>query len=531
VSANPAAAPIPLQIPPHSIDAEQAVLGGLLIDNGAFDKIGDVVTEGDFYRDDHRRIFRHISRLIEKSKPADVVTVDEAIRTSEDKDKAGGMTYLAALAGNTPSAHNVRRYAEIVHENAERRAIQAAAMSLHDRAGRGDLEDAATELAERVAAIRPKGAQWRVLDLEALSKLDPERPNFLIPDWMPAGYSCLIAGHGGAGKSAIALFLAVCMAAGILFFGLEVARRRVMFLSCEDRESVLHWRLARICSFLGVTLADLSGWLVIVDMVGKDSVLWQRDPRGGGTLTPAYEMLKRRMKAEGIEALFVDGISDTFAGNENDRGDVKRYNNALLALIPADGGLLLVGHVNRATAGNSSTGEGYSGSTGWNNVPRARWYLRPEMSQGDGEEQPTKTGRLVLDLQKSNLGRADQSMRFAWDEDAHLFLGELVESSRFDRQHQDRTEQAAIRRAMKESAAYVPGAMTGPRTAYHVLAQRPEFPASLRGAGRAETRRFWRHVETLRAMRHIDESSIARADRHQVRTLVLTDEGLRACGE
>ena len=87
-----------LRLPPHSIDAEQSVLGGLLIDNGAFDRIGDVVTDSDFYRDDHRRIFRHIARLIERGKPADVVTVDESIKASEDKDKTGGITYLAALA-------------------------------------------------------------------------------------------------------------------------------------------------------------------------------------------------------------------------------------------------------------------------------------------------------------------------------------------------------------------------------------------------------------------------------------------------
>src|SRR5229473_153239 len=95
-----------LRLPPQSIEAEQSVLGGLLIDNGAFDKIGDVVTDGDFYLDDHRRIFRHISQLISRGKPADVVTVDEAIKASEDKDKIGGMTHLAALAGNTPSTQN-----------------------------------------------------------------------------------------------------------------------------------------------------------------------------------------------------------------------------------------------------------------------------------------------------------------------------------------------------------------------------------------------------------------------------------------
>src|SRR2546423_4339521 len=119
-----------LKVPPHSIDAEQSVLGGLLIDNGAFDKVGDVVTDGDFYRDDHRRIFRHISRLIERGKPADVVTVDEAIKVSEDKDKTGGISHLAALAGNTPSAHNIRRYAEIVREKAQLRGLVALAQEL-----------------------------------------------------------------------------------------------------------------------------------------------------------------------------------------------------------------------------------------------------------------------------------------------------------------------------------------------------------------------------------------------------------------
>src|SRR5205814_8830062 len=102
-----------LKVPPHSIDAEQSVLGGLLIDNGAFDKIGDVVTDGDFYRDDHRRIYRHIARLIEAGQPADALTVHESIQASEDRDKCGGLSYFAGLAGNTPSAHNYRRYAQI----------------------------------------------------------------------------------------------------------------------------------------------------------------------------------------------------------------------------------------------------------------------------------------------------------------------------------------------------------------------------------------------------------------------------------
>src|SRR5256886_16706021 len=96
-----------LKVPPHSIDAEQSVLGGLLIDNGAFDKIGGVVTDGNFYRNDHRRIFRHVSRLIERGHPAADDTVDDAIKASDDKYKTGCITYLARPACITPAAHYV----------------------------------------------------------------------------------------------------------------------------------------------------------------------------------------------------------------------------------------------------------------------------------------------------------------------------------------------------------------------------------------------------------------------------------------
>src|SRR5438132_12069723 len=107
---------VALRVPPHSVEAEQSLLGALLIDNQAFDRVADLVTAEDFYRDDHRRIWRHISKLIEANRPADVVTVSESVEASEDKDKTGGAAYLGLLAQNTPSALNIRRYAELVRE-------------------------------------------------------------------------------------------------------------------------------------------------------------------------------------------------------------------------------------------------------------------------------------------------------------------------------------------------------------------------------------------------------------------------------
>jgi replicative DNA helicase len=142
-----------LRVPPHSIEAEQSLLGGLLLDNQAFDKIADLVSGDDFYRDDHRRLFRHISKLVEQGKPADVVTVAESVEASEDKDRTGGPAYLGSLAQNTPSALNIRRYAELVRE----RSVQRR------------LAQVATEIAE--SALGPSGKEVGQLLDEAETKI------------------------------------------------------------------------------------------------------------------------------------------------------------------------------------------------------------------------------------------------------------------------------------------------------------------------------------------------------------------------
>ena len=151
-----------LKLPPHSIEGEQSLIGGLLLDNGAWDKIGDMVGESDFYRDDHRRIFTHIRKLLEMGRPADVVTVFESIEKSNEVEQAGGLAYLAEIANNTPSAANIRRYAEIVHERAVLRKLitvgdDIAANALNP-AGR-DVKQLLDEAEARVFEIAESGAK------------------------------------------------------------------------------------------------------------------------------------------------------------------------------------------------------------------------------------------------------------------------------------------------------------------------------------------------------------------------------------
>ncbi len=173
-----------LKVPPHSIEAEQSVLGGLLLDNTAWDRIGDMVTVEDFYRDDHRRIFGHIARLIDQGKPADVVTVAESIEASPDKDKTGGLAYLGTLAQNTPSAHNIRRYAEIVHERGIMRKLAAIGNEIADSAfnplGK-DMGQLLDEAESKVFQIAETGARGRMgfNDIHQLLSQVMERVDFL----------------------------------------------------------------------------------------------------------------------------------------------------------------------------------------------------------------------------------------------------------------------------------------------------------------------------------------------------------------
>ena len=99
-----------LKVPPHSVEAEQSLIGALLLDNSAFDRVADIVADADFYRDDHRRIYRHVTRLIEAGKPADVVTVSESIDASEDKDRTGGPAYATPRSQSMTAFWTWRRF-------------------------------------------------------------------------------------------------------------------------------------------------------------------------------------------------------------------------------------------------------------------------------------------------------------------------------------------------------------------------------------------------------------------------------------
>src|SRR6478752_9527533 len=122
-----------LRVPPQSVEAEQAVIGGLMLAPEAIDRVGDLLTEVDFYRRDHRLIYRGIRELSEKNKPFDAVTLGEWFEVNGLSEQIGGPSYLIELASTTPSAANIRAYAEIVREKSVlRQLIEAGTEIVND---------------------------------------------------------------------------------------------------------------------------------------------------------------------------------------------------------------------------------------------------------------------------------------------------------------------------------------------------------------------------------------------------------------
>jgi len=149
-----------IKMQPHSIEAEQSVLGGLLLSADGWDSVAEEVTASDFYRPDHRLIFRHIAALAESSEPVDVITVADKLTAAGELDSSGGVSYLAELARNTPSASNIRAYAQVVRERSSLRKLIEAAQEIADSGFNPDgrtSDELVDEAERRIMQISEQG--------------------------------------------------------------------------------------------------------------------------------------------------------------------------------------------------------------------------------------------------------------------------------------------------------------------------------------------------------------------------------------
>ncbi|WP_434777173.1 replicative DNA helicase [Neisseria sp. Ec49-e6-T10] len=223
-----------LRIPPNSFEAEQSVLGGLLLDNVAWEKVADILTETDFYRHEHRLIFKAVARLVELARPADVITVQEELERNDELQSIGGLAYLATLAQQTPSAANIRRYAEIVRERSIMRQLAQVGTEIADSAYNPQGKEASQLLDEAENKVfqiaeSTQRAKQGFLDMPKLLKEVVERIDVLYArdnlddvTGVPTGFSdmdaktsgfqpgdlVIVAGRPSMGKTAFSMNIA-----------------------------------------------------------------------------------------------------------------------------------------------------------------------------------------------------------------------------------------------------------------------------------------------------------------------------------
>jgi len=264
-----------LKVPPNSIEAEQSLLGGLMLDHTSWDKIADVVTADDFYRKDHRLIFSAIATLAEGSNPCDVVTVSECLDNRSELDDAGGLEYIATLANETPGAANARSYARILRERSMLRSLIAAGNEISGAAFTTEGRSAAeiVDEAERlVFEIAESGARGKV-GFRALKQILPEAVDridvlhqsegaitgistgYTEFDKLTAGLQpgdlVVIAGRPSMGKTALALNIAENAAIGAkiptAIYSMEMPAQQLAFrmISSLGRVDQTHLRTGK----------------------------------------------------------------------------------------------------------------------------------------------------------------------------------------------------------------------------------------------------------------------------------------------
>jgi replicative DNA helicase len=349
------------RIPPQSIEAEQSVLGGLLLDNTAWDRVADLVSEHDFYRADHRLIFQHIGGLIEHGKPADALTVAESLERSAKLAEIGGNVYLNSLAASTPSAANIRRYAEIVRERSIMRNLAAVGTEIADSAynpsgrdakalvdeaeskvfliaeagaktGQGfvEIDTLLTETVERIYMLYNRENKNDVIGL-ATGFVDLDR----MTSGLQAGELTIVAARPSMGKTALAMNMvenvALHLKKAVAVFSMEMSGTQLAMrmIGSVGRFDQHELRTG--------TFKD-DDWSRMVDSVGRlnEAQLFIDDSAGLNALEVRSRARRLHRQCGGLSLIVVDYLqlmSGTGGGREENRAtEIAEISRSLKSL-------------------------------------------------------------------------------------------------------------------------------------------------------------------------------------------------------
>lgn len=343
-------------------------------------------------------------------------------------------------------------------ESSERMAVAAERLDQLER-----------QLPDLGVAAVPQWSALTVVDLDNLMAAEPCPVRFLFDPLLPLRHVTLLGGHGGTGKSSLALVLGAHAACGRPWAGFPVERcSKVVFVSLEDEGALVRYRLRRIIAAYGLDSGVVAKGLLLLDGTEACAALMSEDSGPYQRAAPTSVLSEMRQKVAGADLVIIDNASDAFDANENSRRDVRAFIRELASIAKRnDAAVMLLAHIDKAAAKGGAYGNSYSGSTAWHNSARSRLALVTDDSGG-----------ITLLHEKLNLGSKAEPVILSFDSHGVLIpsvnlSGQLAGcevTSAFDAQEALNVVRAAI-----EAGITVPAATTGPATAWHALELLPEL--------------------------------------------------------
>jgi replicative DNA helicase len=345
-----------IKVPPNSIEAEQSLVGGLMLDAQAWDKIADVISAEDLYRKDHRLIFAAIAELVEEGSPCDVVTVSERLEKRGELTDAGGLEYLATLANETPGAANARAYARILRDRSIERALIhvgneiAGSAFATDGRGASELVDEAErlvfEIAERGARGRTGFKSLKQILPEAVDRIDVLHQSEGDITGIPTGYTkfddltaglqkgdlIIVAGRPSMGKTTLAINIAENAAIGTkvptAIYSMEMPSQQLAFrmISSLGRVDQSHLRTGKFPD------EDWSRINTAVQLMSDAPIFIDDSP--GLSPTEIRARARRLQREHGLGLIVVDYLQlMQVPGNKENRAtEISEISRSLKAL-------------------------------------------------------------------------------------------------------------------------------------------------------------------------------------------------------
>lgn len=329
------------------------------------------------------------------------------------------------------------------------------------------LDRELAELGSQPEPPRPVLVEVALGDVMSAS-LEPVR--HAVKPWMPRRHVTLLGGHGGIGKSSLALAIGAHVACGLPFAGLEVEQSPVLFVSLEDEASIVRLRLRRIIEVYRLPAARVLAGLRLLDGTQTFAALMTEGDgfNAAPIFTPAFRELSSHAGGAGL--IVIDNASDAFDANENSRRTVRAFVRGLAAIARThNAAVVLLAHIDKAAAKGSANGNSYSGSTAWHNSARSRLALLEE------------DGRILLAHEKANLSARAEPLPVTFVDGVPVpeagAQGDGLTAEDFDRTEIIRAMKAAHDAGINVPASTTPGA----HSAMKALESLPEYGQTFRG--------------------------------------------------